>query len=162
MPQLDRTDRTILQALRNNARMSNKDLARRAGVAQSTCLERVRRLQRLGVIRGFHAQVDGAALGVPLQAMISVRLHRHQREGVEAFQAHLEALDEVMSVYHVAGQDDYLVHVATRDPEHLRELVLSAFTSHPEVQHVQTGLVFESFHSLSIPGSGSGEAAHVE
>ena len=103
METLDGIDHALVQALRTDARRSNKDLARDVGVAQSTCLERVRRLQRLGVITGFHAAIDGGKLGTPLQAMIAVRLHRHQRSGVEAFQDHLDSLGDSFHGFFLVG-----------------------------------------------------------
>ena len=74
---LDRLDCQIVDALQRNARLSNKELAAKVGLAASSCLERVRRLGRERVFVGFHAEVDPGALGVGLQAMIAVRLRRH-------------------------------------------------------------------------------------
>ena len=83
VPSLDRTDRAIAQLLQENARLSNKEIAATVGVAQSTCSERIRRLENSGVFKGFHADVDPGVLGVGLQAMIAVRLHRHETTQVE-------------------------------------------------------------------------------
>ena len=145
MPQrdLDRTDRQILAHLQNNARLSNKELAARLGVAPSTALERTRRLEREGVLAGYHAEVDLAARGTPLQALVSVSLRRHQRPLVEAFHAHALALPEVVQVFHTTGQSDFLVHVAVRNPEHLRQLALEAFTDRDEVARIETALLFD-------------------
>ena len=78
---LDRIDCTILEALQNDARLSNKELAARVGLAPSSCLERVRRLREDGILRSAHFVVDPHALGIGLQAMIAIRLHKHDREG---------------------------------------------------------------------------------
>ena len=94
---LDRIDFEILAALQEDARLSNKELAARIGLAPSTCLVRVRRLVEAGVLRGFHADIDPAALGVGLMAMISVRLSRHARDTVETFRQHVLSLPEVAS-----------------------------------------------------------------
>ena len=79
----DRTDFEILRLLRKNARIPNKDLAARVGVAPSTALERVRRLREAGVLLGYHAEIAPAAVGIGLQAMVDVRLARHSRADVE-------------------------------------------------------------------------------
>lgn len=139
---LDRSDFALLAALQKNARTSNKELARRVGLAESTCLERVRRLERDGVLRGSHAEVDLQRLGVGLQALIRVRLARHARREVEAFQRHALSRPEVLALYHLAGEDDFLVHVGARDAEHLRELTLEAFTTRREVGRIVTALIF--------------------
>ena len=142
MRPLDRTDRVLLDRLRNNARVSNKELAAAAGVAPSTALERTRRLQADGVVRGYHADVSPEALGARLQALVAVTLRRHARPLVEAFQAHALALPDVVQVFHTTGSSDFLVHVAVRDTEHLRELALAAFTGRSEVLRIETSLLF--------------------
>lgn len=139
---LDRTDFAILRLLRKNARIPNKDLAERVGVAPSTALERVRRLREAGVLLGYHAEIAPAAVGIGLQAMVAVRLARHSRTQVEAMHQHLVALPEVLCLYHVAGADDFLVHVGVRDSDHLRDFALSALTSREEVAHIETHLIF--------------------
>ncbi len=152
MDALDRIDYQIVRLLRNNARLSNKELARRVGLAPSTCLVRTRILQQSGVITGFRTDVNPSKLGVGLQAMISVRLKRHYKPDVEAFRQHALELPEVVRLYHVAGPIDFLVHVWTRDSEHLRQLAMTAFTSREEVGHIETELIFEHVSCPELPG----------
>jgi DNA-binding Lrp family transcriptional regulator len=148
---LDRIDAEIVVALQNDARRSNKELAAHVGLAPSSCLERVRRLQATGVLRGFHAEVDPAAVGVRLEAMIVIRLDRHGGDVVEAFRRDLLAREEVVAVYHLAGVNDFLVHVAVRDAEQLRTLAVDAVSSRPEVRDVETSLVFERWRGGGMP-----------
>ncbi|MAL03597.1 MAG: ArsR family transcriptional regulator [Arenimonas sp.] len=148
---LDRTDFAILRILRKNARLPNKDLAARVGVAPSTALERVRRLREAGVLQGFHAEIAPAAVGIGLQAMVAVRLARHSRPQVEAFHAHLLSLPEVLSLYHVAGADDFLVHVGVSNSDHLRDFAMAALTSREEVAHIETHLIFAFKRSTDLP-----------
>jgi len=143
---LDRIDYEILALLRNNARISNKQIAARVGLAV-----RIRVLQTSGVITGFHAEIDPASLGVGIQAMIAVRLLRHFKPDVDAFRSHALNLPEVVQLYHVAGQIDFLVHVWTRDSDHLRELAMTAFTSRKEVSQIETELIFEHIRSADVP-----------
>lgn len=148
---LDRTDCAIVGALSNNARLSNKELAARVGLAPSSCLARVRRLMDTGVLRGFHARVEPGALGIGLQAMMSVRIQQHTRRHYEGFRAYVMALPEVMSLYHVAGSNDFLVHVAVRDAEHLRDFVIDCISARDEVAHVETALIFEHQQTGRLP-----------
>jgi len=148
---LDQADVAILANLKKNARISNKDLAEAVGLAPSTCLERVRRLVEMGAIHGFHADIDLAMLGFGLQAMIGVRLRRHSREIVASFREYVLGLTEVRAVYHVAGADDFLVHVAVRDADHLRDLAMDAFTTRREVAHIETRLIFEHVPIRRLP-----------
>ncbi len=159
---LDQIDLAIVENLQKNARLSNKELANRVQLSPSSCLERVRRLNSSGVFRGFHAEVDPEALGLFLQAMIIVRLRRHSRRQVIAFRAHLLALPEVLAVYHVGGAYDFLVHVAVRDTNHLRDLALDAFTTRPEVGQMETHLIFEHTRSSGLPRLRADEEAVVQ
>jgi DNA-binding Lrp family transcriptional regulator len=148
---LDRIDYEILALLRNNARISNKEIAQKVGLAASTCLVRLRVLQNSGIITGFHAEIDPASLGVGIQAMIAVRLIRHFKPDVDAFRNHALSLPEVVQLYHVAGPIDFLVHIWARNSDHLRELAMTAFTSREEVSHIETELIFEHIRSRELP-----------
>src|SRR5580698_7786201 len=89
---LDEIDQYIVRELARDARLANNALAERVGIAPSTCLGRVRSLRERGVIRGYHADVDPAALGRPLQAMIAVRLQGHARGHIRSFVAGVAGL----------------------------------------------------------------------
>ena len=139
---LDDTDRAILRLLALDARMPNNAVAEAVGVAPSTCHGRIRALRERGVIRGFHADIDPAALGLGLQAMIAVRLGAHNRDQIDTFVRDVPRLPGVVGVFHVAGADDYLLHIAVRDSDALRDFVLDHLTGHPAVRHTETSLIF--------------------
>ncbi|WP_327146292.1 Lrp/AsnC family transcriptional regulator [Nocardia sp. NBC_01327] len=140
---LDAIDRLLLSELARDGRITNNALAALAGIAPSTCLGRVRALVESGVIRGFHADIDPAALGRDLQAIIAVRVHSGARGHLAEFGEQMAALPEVENVYFVAGVDDYLIHVATADSGELRRFVLEHLSAHPAVASTQTILIFE-------------------
>ncbi len=140
-----------MRELRNNARLSNKELSNRISLSQSSTLVRVRSLEAAGMIVGYHADIDPACLGVGLQAMIAIQLRQHFEKDVVAFRKHALDLPEVVRLYHVAGANDFLVHVWVRDTEHLRELAMKSFTSRKEVGHIETGLIFEHSQSVELP-----------
>lgn len=139
---LDAVDRTILSELSRNGRLSNTELAARAGIAESTCLKRVRALQASGVIVGFHAEISPAAIGLHLEALITIRLHAHARGDLRRFQVYLEELPATQRVYFLAGDRDFLVHVAVPDAGALRELVSDTLSLRPEVASTSTSLIF--------------------
>lgn len=151
MEALDRIDRTLLELLQKDGRLSNKELAARVGLAPSSCLERVRKLKTSGVLGEAHAQVRPNALGIGLQALIAVRLKQHTRDTVHAFRGYVQALPQVLAVYHVTGAHDFLVHVAVKDADQLRDVALDAFTTRPEVAHLETSLIFEHFRNPVLP-----------
>ncbi|MDT0157698.1 Lrp/AsnC family transcriptional regulator [Microbacterium sp. ARD32] len=139
---LDAVDRTIISELSRNGRLSNTELAARAGIAESTCLKRVRALQANGVIVGFHAEISPAAIGLHLEALITIRLHAHARGDLRRFQAYIEGLSATQRVYFLAGDRDFLVHVAVPDAAALRELVSDTLSLRPEVASTSTSLIF--------------------
>lgn len=141
---LDSVDREIVRHLQNDARMSNKALAARVGVAPSTCLERTNRLVRLGVVTGFHARVGAKAVGRGVQAFLAVQFLAHARPLVGPFVSWVCDLPETLDVHHVTGGDDFLVHIACADTDDLQRVVLE-FTARREVGRVQTHLIFESW-----------------
>jgi DNA-binding Lrp family transcriptional regulator len=140
---LDGTDLAILAALVEDGRTTNAALAARAGVAESTCAYRVRALRESGVLASIKARLDPEALGYPLHAIIKVRLGSHSREHVHNLYGRLVGLPGVLTVFHVGGDDDFLLHVAVTGPEALRDLILEHITVHPMVRQTETQLVFE-------------------
>jgi DNA-binding Lrp family transcriptional regulator len=148
-PNLSLVERTIVQLLQKNARMTNKELARAAGIAESTCLERVRSLQQSGVIRGWHADIDPAALGRSLRALISVRLQPKTTASVRAFQKVVYDAPETLSIATVTGSDDFVVEVAVADVEQLKTFVLDVITNRPDVADTRTAIVYDH-HRKSV------------
>lgn len=144
--ELDSIDLAILAELQRDARLPNKELAERLGVAPSTALERVRALRRRGVITGFRASVDIAALGRPLQALLALRVRPHTSQLVDPLRQFVLSLPETITLFHVAGAEDFLVHVAVADAEHLHRLCLEKFLVRPEIVTLQTTLIFKSEH----------------
>jgi DNA-binding Lrp family transcriptional regulator len=140
---LDRIDAALVTELQNDARLTNKELASRAGIAPSTCLERVRALRLRGVVRGYTAEIDPAKVGRPVQALISVRIHRHSRELVDGFRTYVLGLPATVAVFNVSGANDFLVQVAVESTDALRDLLVDAIAPRPEVSHTETHLIFD-------------------
>jgi Lrp/AsnC family leucine-responsive transcriptional regulator len=118
---LDETDRTILELLQANARISNADIARQLDMAPSAILDRIRKLEQRGVVQGYTARIDPAAVGLGLTAFILVRTE--ERVGAGTIGQALARIPEVLEVHHVAGEDCYLVKVRVRDTEGLSRLL---------------------------------------
>jgi DNA-binding Lrp family transcriptional regulator len=135
---------TVLCALATDPELTNKALATRLRLAESTCAYRIRALRERGVIRGSRIQLALDVLGFPIQAVIKVRLGSHDREHVNRLYADLTRAPGVLQALHVAGEDDFHLYVAVESPEALRDLVLEHITVHRVVRQTQTQLVFES------------------
>jgi DNA-binding Lrp family transcriptional regulator len=148
---LDKTDIAILAALYKDARMNNKDIAVLVGLAPSSCLERIKKLQSEKIIQGAQLNVDFQALGGNIQVMISIRLADHSRQTVDTFQKQLATLPEVIVLYHMGGENDFLLHASLRDTEHLRDFVFNAITARKEVNHVETALIYNQVNGTELP-----------
>lgn len=148
---LDSIDRSLLALLSSNSRQTNQALADALGIAPSTCLTRLKALKASGIIERFTIDVDPAALGMPLQALVSVRLRPGARHLMGGFAEELRKVPEIKQFFVLGGADDFLIHITARDTEHIRQFVLDHLSSNPAVAGTQTSLVFEH-------GRGSSEA----
>jgi DNA-binding Lrp family transcriptional regulator len=140
---MDELDSAIICELQRDARQTNRDLARHLGIAPSTCLERVRLLRARGVITGFHAAVSLGALNRKVQALLSVQVRPLSREVIESFKGYVSGLPEVLSVYVVAGADDFLVHVAVPDIEDLHSFLMDKFSKRREVVGFRSSVIYQ-------------------
>jgi Lrp/AsnC family transcriptional regulator, leucine-responsive regulatory protein len=141
---MDPIDLNILAGLQANARVSNAELARANDLAPSTMLERVRRLEERGVIRGYRAALDPRSLGLGVQAMVMINLGHHQRVSIEDFEAQIRAVPQVLACHHLTGRYDYLLHVVAHDIDQLRELVTRRLAAIEGVDKQETFLVLAS------------------
>jgi DNA-binding Lrp family transcriptional regulator len=153
---MDELDSAIVDHLQRDARQTNRELARKLGIAPSTCLERVRGLRNRGVITGYHATVDLGALGRPVQALLSVRVRPSSREAVEGFQRYAAGLPEVLSVFVVAGGEDVVVHVAVPDIDRLHSFLLDRLGERREVSGYRSSVIHQ--HLINPVASPSGTA----
>jgi DNA-binding Lrp family transcriptional regulator len=144
---LDEVDERILWVLQSDARIPNNKLAAAVGIAPSTCLARVRALEESGVIRGYTAEVDIAQLGFSIEAMVSVRVHAAARHELREFAKRLLRVPVVLDVSFLAGDKDFLVHIACTSTEQLRDFVADELSGDPSVATTQTNIVFERLES---------------
>jgi DNA-binding Lrp family transcriptional regulator len=140
---VDELDARIIALLQSDARLSNRELARQVGVSPSTCLERVRSLTRRGVIRGYHATIDPAALGRGVQALVSVQVRPLNRDVIATFKASAAAMPEVLSVFVLAGGDDFLLHIGVPDLDAMHAFLFDRLSKRREVTGFRTSVVFE-------------------
>ncbi|MHA3020861.1 Lrp/AsnC family transcriptional regulator [Mycobacterium sp. BMJ-28] len=155
---MDELDSAIIAALQADGRRSNRDLAAALGVSPSTTLERVRSLRQRGVLAGVHYVVDLAALGRPVQAMITVKLRPQSRDVVLGFRNFALQLPETLQVFITTGAEDIVLHVAVPTTEALRDFVLDSLTKRREVAGVRTEVVFDHERKHVMPPSTASRA----
>ena len=148
--ELDSVDWHILEELQNDATLTNRTLAERVGLAPSSCLQRVRRLREQGVIVGSHIDVDPAAAGLPLEAVVSINVRPHTRTVVDSFRGFVLAQPETRSLLHVSGQADFLLHLAVSDSTHLQEFLVDRLAARTEVRHFTSSIVLEQAHTRAL------------
>jgi Lrp/AsnC family leucine-responsive transcriptional regulator len=135
------TDIKILNILQSNARESQADIARVVGLAPSAVLERIRKLEARGAIKGYAAQIDPRVVGQGLLAFVAVRTEESPGDNVAQ---RLAECAEVQEVHHVAGEDCYLIKVRSRDAEHLGLLLRTRLGRIPGVRSTRTTIVLET------------------
>lgn len=152
-PALDPTDARIVRLLADDGRMTNAELAGHLGVAPSTAHTRLRALIDRGVITGFHASVDERMLGAGLQAVIGVTLRPSgRRESIVEFAERVRVLPQVIQLFFLGGDDDFLLHIAVADSSEMREFVLEHLSAQSSVASTRTSIVFD-YHRNSVAAS---------
>ncbi len=137
---LDRIDRRILADLQANGRMTNVDLARRAGISAPPCLRRVRALEEAGLIRGYHADVDPGALGYGVTVFAQVGLASQAEADLKQFEAQVARWPLVRECHMLAGETDFLLKVVAENWDAYQRFLTTQLTAAPNVSHVKSAL----------------------
>src|SRR5690242_3796005 len=135
---MDRLDRAILRHLQADGRLTNVELAERVALSPSPCLRRVRALERDAVIRGYHADIDPAAVERGFEVTVHVELTLKDRATVEAFEAGIAAFDEVAECRRMFGLPDYVVRVAVADQHAYEAFYMSKLAELPGLARVNS------------------------
>jgi DNA-binding Lrp family transcriptional regulator len=141
---LDDVDRQILHDLQNDGRMTNVELATRAGVSAPPCLRRVRVLEEAKVIRGYHADIDPHALGFGVTVFAFVSLKSQADADLRAFQAIMEALPMVRECHMLTGETDFLIKVVAQDWDAYEKFLTTQLTAAPNVSNVKSALTIRT------------------
>ncbi|WP_460944665.1 Lrp/AsnC family transcriptional regulator [Okibacterium endophyticum] len=147
---MDELDQAILRELQSDARRSNRDVAAAVGVSPTTALDRTRALRARGVIRGAVLDVDLAALGRPVQALIAVRIRPPSRPVIESFRDWASGLPQTLGVFVTTGTEDFIIHVAVPHNEALYAFVIDELTQRAEVADVRTSVVYEHIRATRV------------
>jgi DNA-binding Lrp family transcriptional regulator len=148
MNALDRYDDRILSVLGREGRIPNVALAERVGLSPSACLRRVQELERRGVILGYRAVLDPAALGRGFLAYVAVGLNEHSRPSQEAFERAVADVAEVRECHNVTGAVEYLLRVETADLAAYKRLHADVLGTLPQVASITTYVVMDSSKDL--------------
>lgn len=147
---IDDIDVALIEALRRDARATNRQLAQAVGIAESTAHARIRRLEERGIISGYEAVIRQGELGLNLQALIGVTLRPGARQAsITAFSDRVRNLPEVNQLFFVGGTDDFIVHVAVPDSSALRKFVVEHLSGNATVASTRTSVIFEYSRNIA-------------
>ena len=150
MANLDHIDRHLLAELQDEGRVTNVELAARVGLTAPPCLRRVRALEDMGIIRGYHADLDPAKLGFAITVFALVSLKSQAEEALRQFEDHVRQLPEVRECHMLNGEIDFILKITSRDLQSFQEFLTSKLTSAPNVASVKTSLTIRT--SKQVPG----------
>jgi len=152
---LDRTDRRILEALQQDGRLTNQELAERVSLSPSPCLRRVRRLEEEGVIRQYVALVDADKVGLGLLAYVSVRLQKHvggSHLPIDEFARDVQRWPEVVACYAMTGDMDYLMRIQVEDLAHFSRFAMDTLMKHPAVIDIRSSFTLKKIKETTALG----------
>jgi DNA-binding Lrp family transcriptional regulator len=150
MANLDRIDRRLLAELQDEGRVTNVELAHRVGLTAPPCLRRVRALEDEGIIRGYHADLDGAKLGFSIMVFALVSLKSQAEDALRQFEDHMRALPEVRECHMLNGEIDFILKIVSKDLQSFQEFLTSKLTPAPNVASVKTSLTIRT--AKQLPG----------
>jgi Lrp/AsnC family leucine-responsive transcriptional regulator len=148
---IDRSDQMILTILQDNCRISNAALAKKIGLTPPAALERVKKLEREGIILGYRAILDKKKLGKGLTCLIALDLEHYNKKKVfSSVEENLKKLPDVENIYLVTGRYDYIIKVNVRDVDELREFVVEKLTKIEFINKVETFITISSIGGSSF------------
>lgn len=149
---LDRIDRKILSDLQMDGRMTNVELAQRAGISAPPCLRRVRALEEAGYIQGYHADINSAALGYGVTVFAQVGLSSQAEHDLKKFEELVGSWPTVRECHMLAGETDFLLKVVAVDWDNYQRFLTTKLTSAPNVAHVKSALAIRvSKYAPGVP-----------
>ncbi len=152
METLDAIDRTILTTLQENGRITNKELSEKVGLSPPPMLERVKKLERQGYIKKYVALLDAEKVGCGTMAFVSVSMAEHSAKSIEDFRQDVERFPEVLECYHLAGNEDYLLKVATKNMNEYESFIVDKLTTVKNLGKVRTAFVLSTVkHETKLP-----------
>jgi len=141
---IDDIDRKILKILQEDGRITNVELANRVGLTAPPCLRRVRALEESGIIKSYHADLNGATLGYGIIIFAMVSLKSQAEDALQAFEAHVAALPEVRECHMLNGEIDFVLKIVAHDLQSFQSFLTSKLTPAPNVASVKTSLTIRT------------------
>jgi Lrp/AsnC family transcriptional regulator, leucine-responsive regulatory protein len=155
MTELDVFDRRILAALQRDGRMTSVGLAELVHLSASQCARRVQRLEESGVIRGYRAVLDPAAVGLGIAGVVNISLEKHAKSNIQEFQSQIQARPNIVECLSVTGDSDYQLRIVARDLQEFSGLLMGSIVPMPGVSTTRSSVILEHVKPMgSLPITG--------
>lgn len=147
---MDRIDQSILTNLQDNARISNVELASAVGLSPSACLRRVTLLEKAGIIDGYHAQLNAGKMGHDVLVLVQITLEGQSADMLAEFEAAAARIPQVLAVFLIAGESDYILRIAARDVGDFGRLHADHLSALPHVLRMESSFVMREVFNRSL------------
>ncbi|MBR9997424.1 MAG: Lrp/AsnC family transcriptional regulator [Cyclobacteriaceae bacterium] len=146
----DKIDRKILEILRKSAKITNAQLSKEIGLSPAPTLERVKKLETMGVINSYHAKLDTSKIGLGVTTFVLVNLVGHNRENIEQFIREIDKVDEVIECHHITGAGDFILKIISKDIPSYQKLMLEKVSDIKVVDNMQSMVVLSTFKDSKV------------
>jgi DNA-binding Lrp family transcriptional regulator len=147
---LDQIDHKLLEILQQNAKITNAQLSKEIGLSPAPTLERVKKLESLGIIQSYHAQVDRDKIGLGVSTFVTVTLTGHKKQVTESFVQQINQIPEVIECHHVTGSGDFMLKIISKDISTYQKLMLEKINEIEEVAATSTMVILSSFKESKV------------
>jgi DNA-binding Lrp family transcriptional regulator len=147
---IDQTDRKILQILQSNAKITNAQLSKEIGLSPAPTLERVKKLENLGIIKSYHATLDTEKVGLGVTTFVQVFLQNHKKSCLDAFVEKINKIDNVIECHHITGSCDFILKVIAADIQSYQKLMLEEISEIEEISNMQSMVILSTFKDNKV------------
>ena len=148
--QLDKIDLEILRILQENGKISNIQLSVLIGLSAAPTLERVKKLEKAGIIKNYHAELNQEPLGLHIQTFMQITLSRHKNNAINNFIEQINAIENITECYHITGSSDYLLKIVVKDMPAYERLVMDKLSKIEEIAQMQTQVILSTVKKSNI------------
>ncbi len=147
---LDLIDHKLLEILQSNGKITNAQLSKEIGLSPAPTLERVKKLENLGIIESYHAQIDREKVGLGVMTFVQVTLSGHRKAITETFVQTIESVPEIIECHHVTGSCDFLLKVIAKDIASYQKLIMETINEIEVVASTQTMVILSTFKNTKV------------
>jgi Lrp/AsnC family transcriptional regulator, leucine-responsive regulatory protein len=147
---IDNTDKKILQILQENAKITNAQLSKEIGLSPAPTLERVKKLENMGLIKSYHATLDTDKVGLGVTTFVQVFLQSHKKSVIDAFVDKISQIGNVIECHHVTGSCDFLLKVIAADIQSYQKLILEEISEIEEISNMQSMVILSTFKDKKV------------